>query len=104
MQLAAAEQMYMEMKHGLSRAGADVQNGAIAVFDVAVTGNLRRDKMAPADDFCVAWLGFFQTGQVLLGNDEDVSWRLGIDVVKGVGVLIFVHFFRRNFAGDNFAE
>ena len=104
MQIAAAEQMYMQVKYGLSRAGADVQNGAIAVFDVAVAGNLRCDEMAAADDFCVARLRFFQAAQVLLRDDEDVSWGFGIKVFEGVRVLVLVNLFRRNLAGDDFAK
>ena len=104
MQIAAAEQMYMQVKYGLSRAGADVQNGAIAVFDVAVTGNLCGDEMAAADDFCVARLRFFQAAQVLLGDNQHVSWGLGIKVLERVRMFVFVDLFRRNLAGDDFAE
>ena len=104
MQIAAAEQMYMEMKNGLSRAGADIQNGAIAVFDVAITGNLGRDEVAAADNFCVAGLRFFQAAQVLLGDNEDVSWRLRINVIEGVSVLVFINLFGRNFASDGSAK
>jgi len=75
MQIAAAEQMYMEMKNGLSRAGADIQNGAIAVFDVAITGNLGRDEVAAADN-----------------------------VIEGVSVLVFINLFGRNFASDGSAK
>src|SRR5438874_1009892 len=57
--------MYMKVEHGLSRAGADVKNGEIAVFDVAIAANLRGDEMAAADDFCVGLLRFFQAAQVV---------------------------------------
>jgi hypothetical protein len=103
-EIASAEQMYMQVKHRLSRAGANIQNGAIAVFDVSVAGNLRGDEMAATDDFCVGLLRFFQTTQVLLGDDEYVSWRLGIDVLERVRMFVFINFFGRNLAGDDFAE
>jgi hypothetical protein len=104
MQIASAEQMYMQVKHGLSGAGADVQNRAVAIFDVAVAGNLRRHEMAAPNDFCVGLLGFFQAAQVLLGDDEYVSWGFGIKVLERVRMFVFVNLFRRNLAGDDFAK
>ena len=51
--------MDMQVKDGLARLRADIQNGAIAIFDVAIPGNLGRREMASSDDFGVIERSFF---------------------------------------------
>jgi hypothetical protein len=40
-QVASAEQMHVQMKNRLPRAGTDVEDGAISVFDFALARDLR---------------------------------------------------------------
>ena len=49
----------MKVEYGLSSAGTYVEDGAIALFDLALAGDLRGGEMATADDFGVGGLGFF---------------------------------------------
>src|SRR5262249_40485116 len=41
---------------------------------------------------------------VLLRYHQDVGGRLGIDVLKGIGVLVLVNLLGRNMAGNDFAK
>ena len=49
----------MQMEYGLSGAGADVEDGAVSLLDVALAGDLGGGEVAAADDFGVGRLGFF---------------------------------------------
>lgn len=94
----------MQVKHGLSCTRADVEDGAISVFDVALAGNLRGSEMAAADHFGVLRLRLFESCKMFLGNDQNVRGRLGVDVFKGEDVLVFVNFLRRKLAAEDAAE
>jgi hypothetical protein len=93
----AAEEMNVEVKDGLSGSGADVEDGTVSLLDVALPGNVGGSKMAAADQFRVFVLGFFESGEVFLGDDKDVCRGLGMDVFKGEDVIVLINFFRRNF-------
>jgi hypothetical protein len=92
------------MEDGLSGAGADVEDGAVSLLDVALPCDLGGGKMAAADDFGVGGLGFFQSGKMFLGNDKDVRGRLGFDVFEGEDVFVLVNFLSWDFAADHAAE
>src|ERR1700722_14604476 len=46
-------------EYGLAGAGADGEDGAVSLLDVALASDLGRGEMATADDFGVGRLGFF---------------------------------------------
>jgi hypothetical protein len=56
---AAAEQVDVEMEDGLSGAGADVEDGAVALLDVALAGDVGGGEVAAADEFGVGGFGLF---------------------------------------------
>jgi len=49
----------MQMKNGLSGAGADVGHRPVAMLDVALAGNFGGSEMAAADQFRIFRLRFF---------------------------------------------
>jgi hypothetical protein len=49
----------VEVENGLSGAGADVEDGAVALLDVALAGDVGRGEMAAADEFGVGGFGLF---------------------------------------------
>jgi len=99
-----AQQMHMEVEDGLSGAGADVEDGAVSVFDVPLAGDLRGDEVAAANDFCVGDLGLFQTRKMFPGNDENMGGRLRMNIFEGEHVIVFVNLFRGKLAADDAAE
>ena len=52
-QIAAAQQMHMQMKHRLSRPWSDVEYGAVSILDSALTRDFRRREMTAANDLRV---------------------------------------------------
>src|ERR1700727_4096061 len=103
-QRATAEQVHVQMKHRLSRAGSHVEDGAVSLFDVALAGNLGGREMAAADDLRISRLGFFQSRKVFFRNDQNMCRSLRIDVFEGEDVIVFVNFLGGNFAADDTAE
>lgn len=49
LQVAAPQQVYVQMKHGLPRARPYVEDGAVAILDATLPGNVSCGKMAMAD-------------------------------------------------------
>ena len=58
----------MQVEDGLSGTGADVEDGAISVLDVALAGDLGGGEMAAANDFGVS-------RTQLLSAPRNVSWE-----------------------------
>jgi hypothetical protein len=94
----------VEVEDGLSGAGADVEDGAVSLLDVALAGDLGGGEVAAPDDFGVAGLSLFQSGKMLLGNDEDMGGRLCVDVFKGEDVFVLVNSLGGNLAAEDAAE
>jgi len=94
----------VEVEHGLSGAGADVEDGAVALLDVALAGDVGGGEVAAADEFGVGGLGLFQSREMFLGDDENVRGRLRVDVFEGENVVVLVNFTGGNFALDDAAE
>jgi hypothetical protein len=96
--------MNVEMKHGLTGAGADVEDGAVSLLEVALAGDLGGGEVAAADDFGVGGLGFFESGKMFFGDDQDVSGGLRVDVFEGEDVVVLVDFVGGDFAAEDAAE
>ena len=100
----SAEQVDVEVEDRLSRARADVENGAVSLLEVALACNLGGGEVAAADDCGISGVSFLQSGKMLLRNNEDVRGRLRIDVFKHKDPIVFVDFLRWDLAFDYFAE
>jgi hypothetical protein len=94
----------VEVEDRLSGAGADVEDGAVALLDVALASDLGGGEVAAADDFGIGGLGFFESGKMFFGDDEDVSGGLRVDVFEGEDLVVFVNLLGGDFAGDDAAE
>jgi len=92
------------MEYGLPGAGSDVEDGAVALLDVASTGDFGGGEMAAADEFGVRGFGFLQSGEMFFGDDEDVSRGLRADVFEGEDMLVFVDLLCWDLAADDAAE
>ena len=94
----------MQVEDGLSRAGADVEDGAVSVFDVALAGDLGCSEMATADDFRIDCLGFLQSREMFLRNDQHMRGSLRMYVFEGKDMLVFMNLLGRNFSTNDAAE
>jgi hypothetical protein len=94
----------VEVEDGLSGAGADIEDGAVSLLDVALAGDLSGGEVTAADDFGVGGLGFFQSGKMFFRNDENVRGGLRVDVFEGKNVVVLVNFLGGDFTAEDTAE
>ena len=100
----STEEVHVEVEDGLAGAGADVEDGAVSLFDVALASDVGGGEVAATDEFGVGGLSFFQSSKMFLRNDENVRGGLRIDVFEGEDMVILVNFFGGNFAANHAAE
>jgi hypothetical protein len=100
----AAEQMKMEMIHGLASVFAGVDDNAIAFAESFLAGNFsgRLEKMA--EEFPVLCTRVVKRGKVFAGDDENVDRRLRMNVGECVTHLVLVDGGRGNRSIGDFAE
>jgi len=103
-QWSAADEVNVEVEDGLSSSRSDVEDGAVALLDVALAGDLRRREMASADDFGVRCFGFFQSREVLFGDDENVCRCLRANIFERENVVVLVDLNCGDFTADDAAE
>src|SRR4029077_2333305 len=102
-EIAAAEEVQVQMKNRLARAGAVVEHSAIPREQEEFLGQLARRHLQLAEQRLVARLGVVQRGEMFLRAKENVRRRLRVDVFKGEHVVILIdelrgNLFRRDFA------
>jgi hypothetical protein len=96
--------MYVQVEHGLSGAGAHVQNSAVSVVNIALASDRGGGEVAAADEFGVVSFSLFQASEMFLRDDENVRGRFGVDVFEGKYMVVFIDFLRGNFAAEDAAE
>lgn len=101
---ASTEQVDVQVEDRLPGAGADIEDGAVPLLNVALARDMGGGKVAAADDFGVVRLGFLQPREMFLRNDEYVRRRFGINVFEGENVFIFVNFLRGNLTPEDPTE
>jgi hypothetical protein len=104
MQRAPADQVHVQVEHGLPGPLPDVQHGTVAILNRPLSGNVRCGEEATANEFRVFRLSFLQARDVFFGKDQDVGRALRVDIFKGEGVPVFINFLGGNFTPDNTAE
>jgi len=87
---AAAQQMIMQMVHGLSRAATVIGQQAIAGGDAGLRGDDRGRALQMPQHGLVRVAAGAQARDMLLGHDEQMRRRLGIGVLKRYGRLVLV--------------
>src|SRR6266849_10801 len=102
-EIAAAEQMQVQMEYGLAGALAAVQNGSVPIEKIPFAGELRRYKLQFSQDRLIFGRGVGQRFEMFARTNQDVRGSLRIDVFEGKKIGIFVHnlrwdLFRRDLA------
>lgn len=103
-ELAAAEEVDVQMRDGFAAVGAVVDDEAVALGEIEVAGDARGDEEEVAEEGLLGAGGVGEARNGFLGDDEDVDWRLGADVVKGVAELVLVGGRAGDFAVDDALE
>jgi hypothetical protein len=96
--------MQMNVKHRLARLRSHIQHRAVTIFNSALPPNLRRHQIESPNQLGVLCPSLVQSANMLFRNDKHMRGRLGLNVLKRQGVLIFEHFLGGNLSAHNFAE
>ena len=82
-EFAAGEQMKMNMEHGLSDAFAVINNHPVSVpVETVLSGDSSGDMEQVADKFPIRSSDTMNVGDMFFGNNEEMKWRLGVEVFK----------------------
>ena len=93
----------MQMEHALSRLLADVGDHPVAL-QTLLLGQLGDHLKDVGHHRAVLRRNLGHGADVDLGHHQEVSWRLGGDVVKRVADVVLIHLAAGNLPGDDFAE
>jgi hypothetical protein len=104
MESAATNQMHMHVEYGLAGSWPDVQHGAISIFDGAITSDAGGGKVTEPNQFGILRRRFLESGDVFLGDDQHVSWALGIQIFECKYIFVFIDFLGRHLSANDAAE
>lgn len=104
MKCTATNQMHMQVKYRLAGLWADIQHRPVSIFNCSVAGNVGGSKVTETNQFGFFGSGFFEPGNVLFRDDQDMSWTLRVEILKRENVIIFKNFLRWHFSADNAAK
>ena len=96
--------MHMQVRHAFTcvRSAVDHHSVSAGQFQFLRHVACNQEQFAKQRSVFVARVR--ETRHDFLRHDQNMYWRLGIDIVKRNCVLIFPNDFGRNFAGDDFFE
>lgn len=92
------------MGDGLSAFGSGIDDGAIALVEMMLGGQLFGDDMDMAQNGGVCFFGLGERRNMPARHDQQMHGSFWINVGEGVDLIVFVDFFRRDASGDDFAE
>lgn len=93
----------MEMKYGLLRAGAAVEDGSVIRMTHRFC-EFGREKEQPADQLGITWFQIVQRGDRLFRDNQQMQRGLRLYVVDGDVLVILIRDLGRNLLSDDFGE
>src|SRR6266849_4452137 len=103
-EIAAAEQMQVQMEYGLAGALTAVHNGSVPIEKIPLAGELRGYKLQFPQDRLIFGRGVGQRFEMLARTNQDVRGSLWVDVFESKKIGIFVHDFRGDLLRGDLAE
>jgi|ERR1700686_2366973 len=99
-QLAAAQHVSVQVENGLARAAAGVNDGAIATAlrQSMFVGYARRNPQQVTKQSFVFLRRIIEGFHVFAGNDEQVRWRLRINVANDDATIVLINHVGRSAA------
>ncbi len=95
----------MDMENGLSGRFQTIGHHSITgLVELFLGSNLFRCEKNPANNLLIGLSDVVKSGDVLLGEDQDMERSLRIDVVDGYKMVIFINLRNINLPTDHFAE
>jgi len=99
-----ADQVNVKVENRLASSRTDIEHRAVAVLDPSLAGNLSGHQMTASDHLGILRGRFLETSNVFFGDHQHVGGCLGMDVLKGKRMLVFIDFLRGELTGDDAAK
>jgi len=96
--------MHVQVRHRLTGLFFAIHNESITVIQFELRGKLFGNDVKMTKQGLVTLADVFVRAKHLLGNDQDMSRRLGVDIAKRQALVVFVHHFCWNLAIDDLLE
>lgn len=101
----SSQQMEMDMKYVLTGIFSGIQHYTVSTFFYPhLLGNLARTPEQMTEDFFFLIRNINERGKVFFGDEQYMSRGLGIDILEGNDLVIFIHYLRRNVLIYDFTE
>jgi len=94
----------MQMGHAFTCIRSAVDHHSVPTGKLQLLRDITRNQKQFAEQGGVVIGGVGKPGNGFFWHDQDMHWRLGIDVVKRNRVLVFPNDFGRNLTVDDFFE
>src|SRR5262249_362400 len=104
LEIPAAEQVKVQVRHGLAGTFLAVQNETVAIIQAELLGQLGRDNVQVAEQLGVGLGDLVVRGDDLARDDEHVGRRLCIDVAEGEAAVVLVNDLGRDLLVDDLLE
>jgi hypothetical protein len=104
LQLSAGEEVDVEVRHGLAGLGAVVHHQTKPALELELAGDFAGREEEVAEDGLIGGRCLANARDHLLRNDQQMHWRLRLDVVDHDAVFILVLDARGDLAVDDFLE
>ena len=96
--------MHMQMRHAFACVRSAVDHNSITAGELQCLRHVARNQKQFAEQRGVRIGRVRKTGNGSFRHDQDMYWRLGINVVKRNRVVIFPNDFGRDLPSDDFFE
>ena len=102
--MTSAEQMEVEVVDGLAAVFAGIDYDAVAAVQISAAGDLRSDGQQMAEERSMFGCGLRLRGDVLFGNNEQMSWGLRVNVGKTDTEVVLIGSVRWDFTFYDLAK
>lgn len=102
--LSLAQNVQVNVVDRLTTVGVAVEHCTETVLATLLAGYLLTDEDHMADQCAVVFGHVTDDGDMPFRDDQKMHWCLGVDVIEGNDLLIFIDFCRRDLALDDLAE
>lgn len=101
-QATSAEDVAVQVRHGFAAVRTVVDDEPVTALQIQLFSNFGSLEQEMAEQFVVVRRGFGDANHGFFRKDQNVRWRLRIDVAYGEDGIVFKNNLGRDFAGDDF--
>ncbi len=94
----------MDVKDRLSGGSPIIEDQTIPFGQTKLRGELCSGAQHFADKLFIVGLNEGRADEMFFGDDQKMDWRLGVDIMEGEAMIVFIDRFYRYLTGNHLAE